>query len=488
MNHGIQSPAGVLTGRIKEPPNSLINEAILQPQFAYESEYLLPFYIQIEKVMVSEYQRLSLITEEEAQELLLVLGQIDKHTLTAEPQENMSDICFAIERYVESRLTHPIIAWHADRSRNDVQATAQLMFAREQLLGLVGELLAMADAVLEQAEQQVDLPMPGYTHYQSAQIITAGFYWTAVNERIGKTVNRLMNVYEELNECPLGAGAMAGLELAWDREWLAGQLGFARSCRHALVSVASREWMLHIGAELSTFSVTLSRFVTDLITWGSSEYRLMDLPDQLAGISSAMPQKKNFPILERIRGNTAHITAYYLDFSLAQRNTPFTNLVETSKEGGKNFIHLIDNVKLLFQLFTTVVEQIRFQEERTYQICSQEFFGGLTLANQLCFQEKIPYRKAQVIAGRYIVKMLECDRQPKHTDIQCLQEICEAEGYTIGFSESNLRDVFNVEHSIYSKKTLGSTNPVEIASLLIRQKDERNIQRIQWQKAVKAHL
>ena len=268
----------VLTGRIQSSPHALLDELILQPQFMYEMHHLLPYYIQIEKAMLSEYQRLELLSPPAAQEIAQLLTQITSETVTADPRGNMSDISFAIERYVESYMTNRCTNWHVDRSRNDVQATAQVMFAKEKLLSIIEALLAFSQELQTLAEATVDLPIPGYTHYQAAQIITVGFYLTAINEQIGKTLRRLQMLLDDIDECPLGSGAMAGLELPWDRHALAQMLGFARPMRHALCGVASKEWLLYIASELSTFSVTLSRFITDLITWGSSEYRLIDLP------------------------------------------------------------------------------------------------------------------------------------------------------------------------------------------------------------------
>lgn len=483
MNQETQRVPMVLTGRIKDSPSKLLHEMVLQPQFDYELEHLLPFYLQIEMAMISEYKRLGLITKEASEEILSYLDQINKNTIVAESESNMSDICFAIEKYVETRLTHRAEAWHVDRSRNDVQATAQVMFARKQLLDIVGELLQLSEAIQTQAIRTMDMPMPGYTHYQPAQIITPGFYFAAVNEQIGKSIKHLLHLFDELNECPLGSGAMAGLELEWDREALAERLGFLRPCRHALTSVASKDWMIQIGAELSNLSVSISRFVTDLINWGSSEYRLIDLPDQLSGISSAMPQKKNFPVLERIRGKTAHITAYYLDFAVAQRNTPFTNLVETAKEGGNNFATMINHMKTLLRLYTSVMEHLQFQEERMYEICTNEFFGGFSIANQLSLRGGIPYRMAQALAGRYIVGMMQRGRRATEVDANYLQEICRAEGYEVTLLEEELQEVCDVTRSLHSKKTLGSTHPDQVKTLLYIQEQEREAQRIQWKKA-----
>ena len=340
--------------------------------------------------MTIEYERLGLISKESMVEIVNLLNQLTKENITADPKSNMSDICFAIEQYVESRLEHPVPNWHVDRSRNDVQATAQIMFARENLVTIMEDITELIEEVLTLSNDNMSVPMPGYTHYQSAQIITVGFYFTAVSEVLQKSLNRMIKIYDEINKCPLGSGAMSGMELEWNRAEMATKLGFLDSS-HALVSVASKEWMLQIAAECSNLATTISRFITDLITWGSSEYKFFVLPDEMSGISSAMPQKKNYPILERIRGRSVHINSYYYDMLNAQRNTPFTNLVETAKEGGSNFYPMITCMKSVLKLYTAVIKEMKFNKEHMYEMCANDFFGGFSLANLLTLQCSIPY-------------------------------------------------------------------------------------------------
>lgn len=112
------------------------------------------------------------------------------------------------------------------------------MFARQQLIHVMEEWLALAKVIHPMAMQTKSLVMPGYTHYQSAQIVTVGFYLAAFCEKIIKIIRRLLNLFDALNEYPLGSGALAGLELKWDRKRLANELVFSRPCRHALNSVA----------------------------------------------------------------------------------------------------------------------------------------------------------------------------------------------------------------------------------------------------------
>ncbi|MFB5676040.1 argininosuccinate lyase [Paenibacillus terreus] len=467
----------MLTGRLLDQPNSFIHDEILNPQFRYEVNHLLPYYILIEKVITREYERMGLLGSEALQNIMFLLDQIDPETLVGSPQGNMTDILFAIECYVEQNASNPITAWHLDRSRNDVQATAQLMLARDKLLEIVESLLELSDETHKLAQEHIDVRMPGYTHYQSAQIISVGFFFTALIEQLGKIIDRLISQWGSIDECPLGSGAMSGLELQWDRKRMACMLGFERPCRHALMGVASKEYMLLIGAELSTASVTLTRFVTDFMNWGSSEYRFIDLPDHLCGISSAMPQKKNLTVLERIRGKLAHISAYYVDFVMGQQRTPYTNLVETAKEGGSNFLSMLTTMHLAIKLLTHVISNMQFNRDRMDKICNQEFFGGFSLANYLTQQFDIPYRISQIVAGKYITSMIEHDRLPADVDQRLLQELCLEFGFPTVIKEDVLARLFSADAGLSMKQSLGSTHPDQVAALLSIQERERKIQR-----------
>ena len=421
--------------------------------------------------MTKEYERMGLITKESCEAILSVLQSIDKSDFSANPEGNMSDICFAIERYVENTLSQKLeVNWHVDRSRNDVQATAQLMFGRQCLRTIIDEVISFTEDIVRLAGKYSSTPMPGYTHYQSAQIMTVGFYLTAMSEALQKSVDKMFSVYFQTDECPLGSGAMAGMELSWDRAEMARTLGFSRYCRHALVGVASKEWMLSIANEWSVLAVNISRFITDFIAWGSSEYKFVALPDELSGISSAMPQKKNFPIFERIRGKTVHISSYSFDILISQRNTPFTNLVETAKEGGSNFNNMYETMRSVIRLFRVVIQNITFDQQRMYAVCSSEFFGGFSLANLLTLEAKIPYRQAQVAAGTYIVTMLEKNLLPSEVSAEVLNEICARMNYSTSFTDDQLLLIFDVEMNIFTKTTEGSTNPKQVGALIEQQK------------------
>lgn len=458
----------MLSGRIDAVPAQVWHEEVLAPQFAYEAEHLLPWYVAIEKVLLLEYRRMGLVAEADTATIAGRLHEITADLIRADPERNMSDIAFALERHVTDVIEVP--AWHVDRSRNDLQAAAQLLAAREWTAGAAEALLTFGSAVAELAGRTADLPMPGQTHMQAAQIISPGFHLAALGEETLRTLRRLRFSHAELDASPLGSGAMAGQELGWDRERMARLLGFGRVQPHALVGVASRGWALSVAADLSGYGVALARFATDLMTWGGSGHGYIDLPDSLSGISSAMPQKKNFPVLERIRGRCAHLTAYQLDMAVAQRASPYTNMVEVSKEAGANLLPLFATLRSTLRLFTAVISHLEFRADRMRAACERDYLGGFTLANLLTLRCGVPWRTAQVLAGRYIVAALDRGLAPSTPDPTLLASL--ADGFNLTDPAALLAEAFDVDRALTAKTSAGGTSPGEVRELLRLHIDE----------------
>ncbi|MFE6412461.1 argininosuccinate lyase [Streptomyces sp. NPDC057837] len=412
---------------------------------------------------------MDLIDREETRRIGSLLDGITAEELRADPDANYSDIAFAIERHVEHRLAPAVPRWHVDRSRNDLQACAQLLFGKDQVIRAAASLAAFGRSAHRLAARHLHTPMPGYTHLQSAQIITPGFYLAAVAGRALHTTERLLHTYRGIDLCPLGAGAMAGQELPWDRGRMARLLGFRRADPHALAAVASRDWVLEVTAELSLLATSLARFCTDLMTWGSSAYGLIELPDELSGISSAMPQKKNYPVLERIRGRSAHLVSLHLDAVLAQRNTPFSNTVEVSKEAGAHLLTVFDTLHSTLSLFTTVLDHLHFREERALALCEREYLGGFSLANLLTLEEGVPWRRAQVVAGRFITAAVERGLSPVEADPELLKAVASENGFDLARPEHLLTESFDVRRGLLRKNSPGSTHPDSVRALLAEQ-------------------
>jgi argininosuccinate lyase len=455
-----------LSGRIVAEPSQAWHDEVLAPQFGYEVTHLLNWYLAIEKVLLAEYVRMGLAEPAHARALADRLTEIAAQGLSPDPAENMSDIAFAVERYVSTGPVPPFAAWHVDRSRNDLQACAQMLWGRDELIGAAQALHALGVAATGLASRSATLPMPGHTHLQAAQVITPGFYLAAMSEEILRTLRRLDGTFGEVDQCPLGAGAMAGQELDWDRDRMARLLGFSGPTPHALVAVASRGWALSVAGDLSGFGVALSRFATDLMMWGSGEFGYLDLPDELSGISSAMPQKKNFPILERIRGRSAHLTSLAMDLALAQRSTPYSNMVEVSKESCAHLWQLFGALRSATRLLTTVLDNLTWRADRMRAACEREYLGAFTLANLLTIQAGIPWRSAQVLAGRYVVTATQRGLAPSAPDGALLAELAAAAGHHLTEPAHLLAEAFDVDAALATKRSAGSTNPDAVRDLL----------------------
>lgn len=457
-----------VTGRISRPPSAVLDAQILRGQFEHEARWLLGHYVAIERALTAEYGRMAVLTAAEVAAVDAALDTLDPDAISADPERNHSDIAFAIEQHVTRGLKTPIPAWHVDRSRNDLQATAQRMYVRDRVVATAEALADLVAAVLELADRYTDVPMPGQTHLQAAQVVSPGFVLAALAGESLAALGDLAGVYAEVDRCPLGAGAMAGQELPWDRDRLAAALGFGAVAEHALTAVASRRWALVLGAALSNLGVTLSRFATDLMTWGGQGFGFLRLPDELSGISSAMPQKRNYPVLERIRGRTAHLTAGYVDLATGQRNTSYTNLVEVSKEASANLPDLLDDALSVLVLLRTVVEHAEFDVALMRRACEQDYLGGFSLANGLTLSGGLPWRTAQVVAGRYVVAALAAGRPPTAPDGALLAAIAAEYDVVLTDPAGLLATAFDVDRALTVKVSAGSTNPDRVRAELAR--------------------
>ena len=474
------TPAVPVTGRLSSGPSAQVHDEVLYPQFVFDTTHLLPHYLAVERVLLLEYERMGLVGSGQRKAVTALLDEISADTLTADPAGNMSDVSLAVEQWVTRRLSEPVPAWHVDRSRNDSQATAHALAAGRWLTETAQLLADFGEAAWRLAGETTDLPMPGYTHLQAAQVVTPGFHLAALSGQVLHTLRRWLATYDLNDRCPLGAGAMAGQQLPWDRARMAALLGFAAPVPHALTAVASRSLALEAAAEFAVFGTELSRFVTDLMTWGSGGYGFIELPDELAGISAAMPQKKNYPILERLRGKTAHLATYGVDALLAQRSTPYTNMVEVSKEATAHLYTAVATTGTVLRLATTVLANLRFRGERMLAACRREYLGGFMLANTLTLTDGVPWRQAQVLVGRYITEAIARELAPTPGDPQLLRELAARDGFEVSDPAGALAEAFDVEAGLRSRRSAGSVHPDAVAALLAGQAEEYRDLRDAW--------
>ena len=179
---------------------------------------------------------------------------------------------------------------------------------------------------------------------------------------------------------------------------------------------------------------------------------------------------------------TAHITSLHFDFFLGQRNTPYTNLVEVSKETGRYMLALFQHVNRVLQLFTLIIEQVQFRSKEMKNACDHEFHAGFALANLLTRQDNIPYRIAQVITGEFITASINNQILPAQLQVTDLAVIVSRYGYHLSINQHQLEQLFDAQVSLHSKHSAGSTHPEQVRCLLGLQQQEYENLLTNWMK------
>ena len=219
----------------------------------------------------------------------------------------LEDIHMHIESALIDKLGAEGARVHSARSRNDQVALDIRLYLRDEIGQLIRLLRAFQRALLEQAEANAEVIMPGFTHLQHAQVVLFAHHLLAYVEMFSRDAERLEECRRRVNVMPLGSGALAGSTLPIDREMVCRLLNFDRVTRNSMDAVADRDFAIELVADLAMFAMHVSRLSEDLILWCSQEFAFVELGDAFCTGSSLMPQKKNPDVAELSRGKTARV-------------------------------------------------------------------------------------------------------------------------------------------------------------------------------------
>ena len=252
-----------------------------------------------------------ILTEEERDRMIHGLESIvdDVNAGTLEITEEYEDIHSFVEANLIDRIGEAGKKLHTGRSRNDQVALDMKLYVRDELSAIRDGLLRIMRVLHRLMKDNIDTYMPGFTHLQKAQPITFAHHIGAYMEMFKRDESRLHDIYERMNYCPLGAGALAGTTYPLDREMTAKLLGFYGPTLNSMDSVADRDYVIELLSACATIMTHLSRFSEEIILWNSNEYQFVELDDAYSTGSSIMPQKKNPDIAELVRGKTGRVYA-----------------------------------------------------------------------------------------------------------------------------------------------------------------------------------
>ena len=363
-----------------------------------------------------------------------------------------------IHMNVESRLSEiagPAAGrLHTARSRNDQVALDFRLWVRDAIDQLDGQLKDLQISLAETAKEHSGSVMPGFTHLQSAQPVTLGHHLLAYVEMLSRDRGRFTDARKRLNECPLGAGALAGTSFPIDRDATATALGFDRPTANSLDSVSDRDFVIETLAAASLTSVHLSRFAEELVLWLTPQFGFIKLSDKYTTGSSMMPQKRNPDAAELVRGKTGRITGALHGMLMVMKGLPLTYSkdMQEDKEG------MFDAIQALSLCIAATNGMVRDMQPQTGRMKASAGFGFSTatdLADWLVRELDLPFRQAHHVTGSIVA--LAAARNCELEDLS-LAEMQGVEPLIHG----GIFRVLGVENSVASRTSYGGTSPENV--------------------------
>ena len=390
-----------------------------------------------------------ILTEEERDQILEGLQGIlaDVESGKLEITSEYEDIHSIVEANLIDRIGDAGKKLHTGRSRNDQVALDMKLYTRkeiENLKGLVKELLQVLHQLMK---EHIDTFMPGFTHLQKAQPITLAHHFGAYMEMFKRDYSRLCDIYDRMNYCPLGSGALAGTTYPLDREMTAQLLGFAGPTLNSMDSVSDRDYVIELLSAMSTIMMHLSRFSEEIIIWNSNEYRFVELDDAYSTGSSIMPQKKNPDIAELVRGKTGRVYGALMQMLTTMKGIPLAYNKDMQEDKEFTF-DAIDTVKGCLALFTGMIKTMTVNKNVMEQSAKNGFTNATDAADYLV-GKGVPFRDAHGIVGQLVLYCIEKNISLDDMTLEEYQKISPV-------FEQDIYEAISLETCVEKRETIGA--------------------------------
>ena len=344
-----------------------------------------------------------ILTEDERDVILEGIEGIlrDVESGELEISDKYEDIHSFVEAVLIERIGDPGKKLHTGRSRNDQVALDMKLYTRDEVCeidALVEKLLVVLQRLME---EHIETVMPGFTHLQKAQPITLAHHLGAYFEMFKRDRGRLSDIYDRMNYCPLGSGALAGTTYPLDRDYTAELLDFTGPTLNSMDSVSDRDYLIELLSALSTIMMHLSRFSEEIIIWNTNEYRFVEIDDAYSTGSSIMPQKKNPDIAELVRGKTGRVYGALISLLTTMKGLPLAYNKDMQEDKELTF-DAIDTVKGCLALFTGMVRTMTFRKD-VMEASAKNGFTNATDAADYLVGKGVPFRDAHGIVGQLVL-------------------------------------------------------------------------------------
>lgn len=404
------------------------------------------------KAHVTMLAACGILTQEEKDSILTGLDSIAKDVAdgTLAITSEYEDIHSFVEANLIARIGDAGKKLHTGRSRNDQVALDMRLYCRDELVetkAIVKELLETLHRLMK---EHTDTYMPGFTHLQKAQPVTLAHHLGAYMEMFKRDYSRLTDIYQRMNVCPLGSGALAGTTYPLDRELTAQLLEFDAPCLNSMDGVSDRDYVIEMLSAFSTIMMHLSRFSEEIIIWNSNEYQFVELDDAYSTGSSIMPQKKNPDIAELVRGKTGRVYGALTSLLTTMKGIPLAYNKDMQEDKELTF-DAIDTVKGCLSLFNGMISTMRFNPDKMRASAKNGFTNATDAADYLV-NHGVPFRDAHGIVGQLV---LYCIDKKIALDDMSLEEY---KAISPVFEE-DIYDAISMETCVKKRNTIGAPGP-----------------------------
>ena len=391
-------------GRFQKETDTLVNDfnsSIIFDQRMYKQD------IQGSLAHATMLGRQGIIAKEEADDIVNGLQAIlqDIEDGNVEFSMENEDIHMNIEAMLTQRIGPDGKRLHTGRSRNDQVAVDFRLYVKSEIPKIIGMLLDLEKVLIEKAKANTETVMPGYTHMQRAQPTTFAHYMMAYANMIRRDITRLEDCLERMDECPLGAGALATSSYPIDREFTAHALGFKKPTENSMDSVSDRDFAIEFLSACSILMMHLSRFSEEIILWCSWEFKFVEMDDAYSTGSSIMPQKKNPDVAELVRGKTGRVYGSLITLLTVMKGLPLA-YNKDMQEDKEPVFDAIDTVELCIPVFAAMLKTMTVLPKNMRKAASGGFINATDCADYLT-RKGMPFREAYMIVGRLVNNCLK---------------------------------------------------------------------------------
>ncbi|MBI5399397.1 argininosuccinate lyase [Candidatus Saganbacteria bacterium] len=405
--------------------------------------------------------RAKILTGSECQKIIKALEAILKEFAAGKIKLNVAleDAHMNIEALLIAEVGDMGKKLHSGRSRNDQVVTDLRMYLKYEVTEITVLIHKFQEILLDLAEINIKVIVPGYTHMQRAQPVLLSHHLMAYFEMLKRDKKRFFSVGEEIDVMPLGSAALAGTSFSIEREQLAKDLGFARISANSMDAVSDRDFAIAFLTACSILMMHLSRFAEEIMIWSTWEFDYIELSDQYATGSSIMPQKKNPDMAELVRGKTGRVYGHLMALLTIMKGLPLTYNRDL-QEDKEQLFGAIDTVKPCLGIFAEMIKTTTFHGDRMTQSAKKGYLTATDLAYYLV-RHNVPFREAHRIVGEIVAYCEESNMELEYLSLKQLKDFSPEFGY-------DATRILSAQSSVAAKDLPGGTAPNRVKEAIKR--------------------